>query len=231
MVTDINQLLYDFHRRGENLIFEGAQGVLLDIDLGTYPFVTSSNTTAGAASTGTGFGPRYLDEVVGIGKAYVTRVGAGPFPTELTDDIGRQIAKRGNEFGANTGRPRRCGWFDTVLMRQVVLANSLSGLVMTKLDILDELETIKICTRYRYKDQIFEIPPTDPQILAGCEPIYETMPGWKTSTYGVTDYQRLPHAAQEYITKIEELIATPIVMLSTGPEREQIITRKDIFLS
>ena len=177
MVADINQLLYDLRLRGETIIFEGAQGVLLDIDLGTYPFVTSSNTTAGAASTGTGFGPRYLDEVLGVAKAYVTRVGAGPFPTELTDEIGGQLAKRGHEFGSVTGRPRRCGWFDAALMRQIVLANSLSGVVLTKLDILDELETIKICTAYRFRDQILTMPPTDPQLLAECQPVYEEMAG------------------------------------------------------
>jgi len=229
MVADINQLLYDLRRRGKNLIFEGAQGVLLDIDLGTYPFVTSSNTTAGAASTGTGFGPRYFDEILGIGKAYMTRVGAGPFPTELTDDIGRQIAQRGNEFGANTGRPRRCGWFDAVLMRQVVLANSLSGLVLTKLDILDELKSIKIATGYRYQDQIFEIPPADLKVLAQCQPIYEEMPGWQSSTFGVTDYQSLPTAARNYIARLEQLINVPVIILSTGPERDQIIILKDIY--
>ncbi|MBS0351233.1 MAG: adenylosuccinate synthase [Proteobacteria bacterium] len=231
MVDDIHQLLFHYHRRGENLIFEGAQGVMLDIDLGTYPYVTSSNTTAGAASTGTGFGPRYLDEIIGIAKAYVTRVGAGPFPTELKDEIGKLIAKRGNEFGANTGRPRRCGWFDAVLMRQVVLANSLSGLVMTKLDILDEIDSIRVCTQYRYQDRLYDIPPSDPQILAACEPVYETLPGWKTSTFGLTQYDQLPKTAKEYIARIEQLIDIPIIMLSTGPEREQIVVRKNIFIN
>jgi len=229
MITDINRVLYDLHRRGENLIFEGAQGVLLDIDLGTYPFVTSSNTTAGAAATGTGFGPRYFDEIIGVAKAYVTRVGAGPFPTELTDEIGKKIAERGHEFGSVTGRPRRCGWFDAVLMRQVVLANSLSGMVFTKLDIFDELETIKICTGYRYQKEVFNIPPSDLQILAECEPIFEQMPGWQSSTYGLTDYQSLPIEARNYISRIAELIEIPIVILSTGPERDQIIPLKDIY--
>jgi adenylosuccinate synthase len=229
MVADISRLLFDFRQRGENLIFEGAQGVLLDIDLGTYPFVTSSNTTAGAASTGSGFGPRYFDEILGVAKAYVTRVGAGPFPTELTDDIGKQIAKRGHEFGANTGRPRRCGWFDATLMRQVVLANSLSGIVLTKLDILDELDVVKICTGYLYNQQILSIPPTDPQVAAKCQPIYEELPGWKSSTHGMTSYGQLPLAARRYIERIAELIEIPIVILSTGPERDQIITLKDIY--
>lgn len=228
LITDIHQLLYDLRKRGETLIFEGAQGVLLDIDLGTYPYVTSSNTTAGAASTGTGFGPRYFDEVLGVAKAYVTRVGSGPFPTELTDETGSHIARRGQEFGSVTGRPRRCGWFDAVLMRQVIMANSFSGIVLTKLDILDELDTIKICTAYQYQDQIFEIPPTDPQVLAHCKPIYEEIVGWKASTHGVTDYNQLPTAARDYIARIAQLINTPIVMLSTGPERDQIIALKDI---
>jgi adenylosuccinate synthase len=229
MVADINQLLYDLRRRGETIIFEGAQGVLLDIDLGTYPFVTSSNTTAGAAATGTGFGPRYFDEVLGVAKAYVTRVGAGPFPTELTDEIGGQLAKRGQEFGSVTGRPRRCGWFDAALMRQIVLANSFSGIVLTKLDILDELETIKICTAYRFRDQILSMPPTDPQLLAECQPVYEEMAGWRSSTAGVTDYEKLPSAARDYIARIEGLMGIPVVILSTGPGREQIIILKDIF--
>jgi adenylosuccinate synthase len=229
MIADINPLLYDLRRRGETLIFEGAQGVLLDVDLGTYPFVTSSNTTAGAAATGSGFGPRYFDEVLGVAKAYVTRVGSGPFPTELTDDIGSHIAKQGQEFGSVTGRPRRCGWFDAALMRQVVMANSFSGIVLTKLDILDQLETIKICTSYRYNGNILTMPSTDPEALANCQPVYEEFPGWKSATRGATDYTQLPVLAQKYIARIEELIGVPVVMLSTGPEREQIIILKDIF--
>lgn len=229
MVADVNRILYDLRNRGENLIFEGAQGAMLDIDLGTYPFVTSSNTTAGAAATGTGFGPRYFDEVLGVAKAYITRVGAGPFPTELTNDIGAHIAKKGNEFGSVTGRPRRCGWFDVPLMRQTVLANSLSGVILTKLDILDELETIKICTGYRYQDQIFHITPSDPQILAECQPIYQDFPGWKASTHGITHYDDLPLAARHYLTELERLIEVKIVMLSTGPNREQIISIESPF--
>jgi adenylosuccinate synthase len=227
MITDINQILYELRRRGETIIFEGAQGVLLDVDLGTYPFVTSSNTTAGAASTGTGFGPRYFDEILGVAKVYMTRVGAGVFPTELTDETGAHIAKRGQEFGANTGRPRRCGWFDAVLMRQVVLANSLSGLVLTKLDILDELPTLKICTGYRYQDQVFEVPPTDLRVLSACVPIYEELPGWCCNTHGATDYQQLPAAARDYIARLEQLIDIPVKILSTGPQRDQIIVLKD----
>ncbi len=228
MIADINRLLNDYRQRGDNIIFEGAQGILLDVDLGTFPFVTSSNTTAGAAATGTGFGPLFFDEIFGVGKAYVTRVGKGPFPTELNNQIGQHIAQRGQEFGAVTGRPRRCGWFDAVQMRHVVITNSLSGLVLTKLDILDELETIAICTGYRYKDQILESPPFDPQILADCQPIYEEMPGWQCNTHGLTDYKQLPERARQYISKIEAVTGVPIVILSTGPEREQTINFRDL---
>lgn len=229
MITDIRPILYDLHNRGENIIFEGAQGALLDIDLGTYPFVTSSNTTAGAAATGTGFGPCYFDEILGVAKAYVTRVGSGPFPTELTDDIGEHIAQRGHEFGSVTGRPRRCGWFDAALMRQVVMANSFTGMVLTKLDILDEIEKIKICTAYSYRGNLLNISPADPHILAECEPVYEELPGWRSSTYGVTEFDQLPTAAQAYVARLEELINVPVKLLSTGPKRDQIITRHRIF--
>ncbi len=223
MVEDINLILYELNRQGKTLIFEGAQGVLLDIDLGTYPYVTSSNTTAGAAATGTGFGPRYFDEILGVAKAYVTRVGAGPFPTELKDETGQAIAERGQEFGSNTGRPRRCGWFDAVLMRQVIMANSFSGLVLTKLDILDTFPKIKICTGYRYQGKTFEVAPSDLNVLAQCEPVYEEMPGWQTDTRGMTDLQNLPQAAKDYVARISDLTGIPVVMLSTGPERDQII--------
>ncbi len=229
MITDIRPILYDLHKRGENMIFEGAQGALLDIDLGTYPFVTSSNTTAGAAATGTGFGPCYIDEILGVAKAYVTRVGSGPFPTELTDNMGEHIAQRGHEFGSVTGRPRRCGWFDAALMRQVVMANSFTGMVLTKLDILDEIEKIKICTAYKFRGDLLQISPADPHILAECEPVYEELPGWGSSTYGVTEFNQLPTAAQAYVARLEELINVPVKLLSTGPKRDQIITRHSIF--
>lgn len=229
MITDIRPILYDLHRSGENMIFEGAQGALLDVDLGTYPFVTSSNTTAGAAATGTGFGPCYFDEVLGVAKAYVTRVGAGPFPTELTDDIGEHIAQRGHEFGSVTGRRRRCGWFDAALMRQVVMANSFTGMVLTKLDILDQVDKLKICTAYRYRGDLLSLSPADPHILSECEPVYEELPGWLSATHGVTELNRLPSAAKNYIARIEELINVPVKLLSTGPKRDQIITRQPIF--
>lgn len=229
MIGDVSALLGDLRRKGKNIIFEGAQGSLLDVDLGTYPYVTSSNTTAGAASTGSGFGPLYFDGVLGITKAYVTRVGAGPFPTELTDEIGKQIGKRGHEFGSVTGRPRRCGWFDVIHMRRSIQMNSLTGMVLTKLDVMDELKTVRLCTAYRYKNEILKEPPFDQSLLAHCEPIYEDMPGWQTSTYGITSYEKMPKNAQNYIKKIEELTGVPIVIISTGPERDQTIELENPF--
>lgn len=229
LITDVMSVLGDLHQQGHNLMFEGAQGSLLDVDLGTYPFVTSSNTTAGAVSTGTGFGPRYLDEILGITKAYTTRVGAGPFPTELKDEIGAAMAKKGQEFGSVTGRPRRCGWFDMVVMRRSIQANSLSGIILMKLDVLDELEIIRICTAYCYQNKILTTLPFDSQVLGECEPIYEEMPGWQQATYGITRYDALPSAARAYIRRLEELLQLPIILISTGPERDQTIILKDPF--
>ena len=229
MIGDVSALLGEMRRAGKNLMFEGAQGSLLDIDLGTYPFVTSSNTTAGAAATGSGFGPLYLDSVLGITKAYVTRVGAGPFPTELLDDIGARIAKRGQEFCSTTGRPRRCGWFDVMSMRSSIQANSLTGMVLTKLDVLDELKTIRICTAYRCKGQVLKEPPFDQELLTQCEPIYEEMPGWQESTFGISDYDKMPQKARDYIARIEELTQVPMMIISTGPERDQTIILSDPF--
>ena len=223
MMTDVTAELMQLKKTGQSILFEGAQGALLDIDLGTYPFVTSSNTTAGAVSTGTGFGPRYIDAVLGVTKAYVTRVGAGPFPTELTDDIGALIGKRGNEFGSVTKRPRRCGWFDAVLMRRVAAVNSLSSIALMKLDVLDTLSSIKICIAYRYHDEIIHDLPIDLCDLKNCEPIYETMPGWQSETFGVTDYAQLPDNAKKYIQKLEQLCGVPIDIISTGPDRDQTI--------
>lgn len=229
MIVDTMALLHEYHQRGDKILFEGAQGSLLDVDLGTYPFVTSSNTTAGAVTTGTGFGPCYIDAVMGVTKAYVTRVGAGPFPTELSDDIGLQLAKRGNEFGATTGRPRRCGWFDVPIMRRSIQANSLSGIVLTKLDVLDELETIKICTGYQYRGSRLETPPFDLEALAECEPIYEEMPGWQEKTFGLKDYEAIPEKARNYILRLQELCGIPVVIISTGPDREETIICQKIF--
>ena len=231
IVADVSTLLANLRREEKNIMFEGAQGSLLDVDLGTYPFVTSSNTTAGAAATGTGFGPLYFDDVLGITKAYVTRVGAGPFPTELTDSVGEIIAKRGKEFGSVTGRPRRCGWFDVVSMRRSIQSNSLTGIALTKLDVLDELSTICICTGYRYKDKNFQEPPFDLQVLTACQPIYEEMPGWQSTTFGITEYYKMPKKARDYMTRIETLLQIPIKIISTGPERDQTIILEDPFSS
>lgn len=229
MVADITQLLHEMQRDGASVLFEGAQGAMLDIDLGTYPFVTSSNTTIGGASTGTGVGPGALDYILGIVKAYTTRVGAGPFPTELFDDMGKHLASVGAEFGSTTGRPRRCGWFDAVSLRRAVFTNSLTGLCVTKLDVLDALKEIKICVGYRLDGDLLETPPLLADSYARCEPVYETMPGWQTSTCGVTDFAALPRAAQDYLARIEEILATPVDLVSTGPAREAIIVRRHPF--
>lgn len=229
MVTDVGALLHRKRQAGENVLFEGAQGTLLDIDHGTYPYVTSSNTTAGAASTGTGIGPRELDYVLGITKAYTTRVGAGPFPTELFDELGGRIASRGLEFGATTGRPRRCGWFDAAAMRRAVQINSLSGLCMTKLDVLDGLETLRICAGYRCSNQIWDTLPFEAEAVSECVPEYLELPGWQTSTLGVRSYDELPRAARAYLEKIEELVGVPIDLISTGAERNDTIVLRHPF--
>ncbi|MDH3514382.1 MAG: adenylosuccinate synthase, partial [Gammaproteobacteria bacterium] len=192
LVADIPELLYGYGRAGQHVMFEGAQGVLLDIDHGTYPFVTSSNTCAGAAATGSGVGPGQLNYVLGITKAYTTRVGAGPFPTELFDDIGDRLGERGKEFGATTGRKRRCGWYDAVIMRRSNQLNGVTGLCVTKLDVLDGLDTLRLCTSYRYDGKTRTTPPSGADALAKCEPVYEEMPGWKESTVGVRSYDKLP---------------------------------------
>jgi len=229
MVADVAQLLEQRYREGGNVLFEGAQGALLDIDHGTYPFVTSSNTTAGGAATGTGLGPRYLDYILGIVKAYTTRVGAGPFPTELFDEMGEHLARVGHEFGATTGRPRRCGWFDAVALRRSIRLNSVSGLCVTKLDVLDGLDTIRICVGYRIGDQVRELPPVTVEHYADCQPVYEDMPGWKESTIGVTRYDDLPENAKSYLGRIEEVVETPIDIISTGPDRAETIVLRHPF--
>lgn len=228
-IVGASQLLMAYRQQGKSILFEGAQGTLLDVDHGTYPFVTSSNTTAGAAATGGSFGPLYLDEVLGVTKAYTTRVGAGPFPTELFDAVGSGLAKRGREFGSNTGRARRCGWFDAVLMRRAADINSLSALCLTKLDVLDECETINICTAYRLNGEVVETVSLNASVLEQCEPIYETLPGWQTSTFGMTKFASLPAAAQAYVKRLEEVVGVPITMVSTGPERDQCVLLKSIF--
>ncbi len=229
MKTDVSALLAQYRQQGKHILFEGAQGTFLDVDHGTYPYVTSSNTVAGAACVGSGFGPLYLDAVMGIMKAYSTRVGAGPFPTELHDDIGVHIAKLGNEFGSVTGRPRRCGWLDMVILRRSIQLNSLSGLCITKLDVLDELDKIKVCVKYKLNGQEIMELPTDMNDLAACEPIYEEFPGWKTSTLGVKSFAALPEKAKNYILRIEELAKTPVEIISTGADRNDTIVLKHPF--
>lgn len=225
LAADVTDELFLRHQNGQNLMFEGAQGTLLDVDFGTYPFVTSSNTTAGGVCTGTGLGPLFFDYVLGITKAYTTRVGSGPFPTELFDDTGAHLAKAGHEFGATTGRARRCGWLDAKALRHAVILNSLSGLCLTKLDVLDELETINICVDYQNSGDI--IGATDAVAFENLIPIYETLPGWKKSTLGITNFNDLPDNAKKYIKRIEELVGCPIDIISTGPDRTQTIVLKD----
>ena len=229
ITADITQILQTLSDNGESILFEGAQGTFLDIDHGTYPFVTSSNTVAAAASTGTGVGPRNLDYILGIVKAYTTRVGAGPFPTELFDDMGEHLGKVGAEFGATTGRPRRCGWFDAVALRRSIINSSLSGLCITKLDVLDGLETIRICVGYEIDGEAISGFPLIVDRIADCKPVYEDMAGWNASTVGVTVYADLPENAQNYLARIEALAGIPIDIISTGPGREQTIVRRHPF--
>ncbi|QKT04702.1 adenylosuccinate synthase [Ectothiorhodospiraceae bacterium 2226] len=231
LVDDVPELLYQHQQRGASLLFEGAQGALLDIDHGTYPFVTSSNTTAGGAATGSGVGPATLDYVLGITKAYTTRVGSGPFPTELMDAMGEHLAARGHEFGSTTGRARRCGWFDAVALRRSVQINSVTGLCITKLDVLDGLDTLRLCIGYRCDGEVRETPPVGADAYAQCEPVYEDMPGWTESTVGVREYEALPAAARAYLARIEAVCGVPIDIVSTGPDRAETIVRRDPFES
>ena len=228
MMNDVVETLHAYRRDGKSVLFEGAQGSLLDIDHGTYPYVTSSNTTAGGAPSGSGVGPLYLDYVLGITKAYTTRVGSGPFPTELHDDIGQHLAVKGNEVGATTGRDRRCGWFDAVAVRRAVQINSVSGICLTKLDVLDGLDTVQICVGYEDANcnrMPFEV---DSDYFEKLQPIYETMPGWSGSTYGAQSFDELPTAAQQYIRRLEDLIETRVDMVSTGPDRNETIVLNDL---
>ncbi len=229
LVDDVSLLLRNLHRAGKNILFEGAQGALLDVDLGTYPYVTSSNTTAGNAGTGTGIGPRAFSYVLGIVKAYTTRVGSGPFPTELFDEYGEHLSRVGHEFGAVTGRRRRTGWFDAVALRRAILHNSVSGLCVTKLDVLDGLDVIRLCTGYRMRGAVSDEPPLLADHYADCEPVYEDMPGWKESTVGVTADAGLPAAARRYLERIEALAGVPLDIVSTGADREHTIIRRHPF--
>ena len=226
LVTDVTETLRQVRASGESILYEGAQGALLDIDHGTYPFVTSSNTTAGGAATGTGVGPGYMDYVLGIVKAYTTRVGSGPFPTELFDEMGEHLASKGAEFGATTGRARRCGWFDAVALRRSVFNNSMSGICITKLDVLDGLDTLRICVGYESQGKRLEMPPMGAEALEACEPIYEDMPGWQDSTVGVRSYDDLPANAKAYLKRIEEVAEVPVDIISTGPDRADTIVLK-----
>ncbi len=230
LVMDVVSRLHELRKAGENLMFEGAQGTLLDIDHGTYPFVTSSNTTAGGVATGSGVGPLYLDYILGITKAYTTRVGSGPFPTELFDETGAYLAKQGHEFGSVTGRPRRCGWFDAVILRRSIEINSISGLCLTKLDVLDGLETVRICTGYKdAAGNLLTEAPTDADSYAGLQPVYEDLPGWSESTVGAQSLEALPANAQAYIRRIAELVGAPIDIVSTGPDRKETIVLRHPF--
>lgn len=226
MIADVPGMIDQHRKAGNRIMFEGAQGTLLDVDHGTYPFVTSSNTVAGAACSGSGCGPGSIDYVLGITKAYTTRVGAGPFPTELFDDVGEELGRRGNEFGATTGRERRCGWFDAVAVRRAAILNGITGICLTKLDVMDTLESINICVAYELDGKQIDHPPIGADDFSRCVPVYETMPGWQANTAGTTQMQELPEAAQAYIKRLELLTEVPVHLVSTGPERnENVVIR------
>ena len=229
MVADVPRLLHEVNAQGKNLLFEGAQGSLLDVDHGTYPFVTSSNCLAGAASAGAGVGPGRLHYVLGITKAYTTRVGSGPFPTELHDEVGKRIAEVGKEFGSVTGRPRRCGWFDAAALRRSVQLNGVSGLCITKLDVLDGFETLRLGVGYQVKGQALDLLPFGAENVEGCEPVYEEFPGWSETTVGVTQYEQLPANARKYLERLAEVCGASIDMISTGPDRDQTIVLRHAF--
>ncbi len=227
LVVDTSLYLANAIREGRRVMFEGAQGTLLDIDHGTYPFVTSSNATAGGAATGLGIGPKAIGTVLGVAKAYTTRVGEGPLPTELSGDLGQQLRASGQEYGASTGRPRRCGWFDAVAVRYAVRVNGLEALAITKLDVLDELESLEICTAYRCGDQMLTEMPGDTAQFAACTPVYERLPGWRRPTRGVTQFADLPAEARQYIRRLEEVSGAPAAIISTGSDRDHTILRDD----
>ncbi|GAB3250044.1 adenylosuccinate synthetase [Chitinimonas naiadis] len=229
MVGDVSRTLHDLNKAGKPLLFEGAQGTLLDIDHGTYPYVTSSNCVAGAAAPGAGVAPQMLQYVLGIVKAYTTRVGSGPFPTELFDDVGAGLAKRGNEFGSVTGRPRRCGWFDAAALKRSIQINGVTGLCVTKMDVMDGIDVIKLCTGYRVNGEVMDILPVGAEELSGCAPIYEELPGWSESTFGVKRYEDLPLNARNYLKRIAEVTGAPIDIISTGPDREETIVLRHPF--
>jgi adenylosuccinate synthase len=229
LIADVPRMLYEANRAGHNLLFEGAQGTLLDVDHGTYPFVTSSNCLAGAASAGAGIGPQALHYVLGITKAYTTRVGSGPFPTELDDDIGRHLASRGNEVGSTTGRARRVGWFDAAALKRSIQLNGVSGLCVTKLDVLDGVETLRLGVGYRIDGALSDILPVGAEVLERCEPVYEDIPGWEQSTVGLRSHADLPANAQHYLRRIEQICGVPIDVISTGADRDDTIVMRHPF--
>lgn len=229
MICDVSHRLYELQQQGKRILFEGAQGTLLDIDHGTYPFVTSSNTTSGGVCSGSGIAPNSLDYVLGIVKAYTTRVGAGPFPTELFDSTGEHLGEKGHEFGATTGRQRRCGWLDAIALKRAMHINGVTGICLTKLDVLDELEEIRICTSYQLNGKSITCLPFNAESIEHCEPNYISLPGWQSSTVGKTQFNNLPSNAKAYIEKIEEILETPIDIISTGPERSENVIRRSPF--
>lgn len=220
-ICDTTVFLNEAISNRKRVLLEGAQGTLLDVDHGTYPFVTSSNSTSGGASTGTGIGPNKIDKVIGVVKAYTTRVGEGPFPTEFSDDLMGMIRTKGKEFGATTGRPRRCGWFDSIVVKHSVVVNGIDEIVVTKLDVLDDLDKLKICTAYKYRGRIYKDFPSDVEVLSNCEPLYEELPGWKKDTTGIISYSRLPQNAKNYLKRIQKLLNAKIVLVSVGSDRKQ----------
>ena len=228
-IADTTLILHRDIKAGKKILFEGAQGTLLDVDHGTYPYVTSSSTCAGGACTGTGVSPRDIHEIIGISKAYITRVGSGPFPTELMDDDGETLRRAGQEFGATTGRPRRCGWFDTLVLKYAVRVNGLTGVALTKLDVLDGFDTIRICTGYDYQGKLLDELPANLDVFEKCRPVYEEMPGWKTGISAAKSFDELPEKAQQYVRRLEALIDCPIVMVSVGPRRDETIVLKNPF--
>ena len=228
LITDVTLAAYRHREAGEHIIFEGAQGAMLDIDHGTYPFVTSSSTAAGGAATGSGVGPRHLDYILGIAKAYSTRVGGGPFPTELLDATGKHLAEVGHEYGATTGRARRCGWIDLPALRRAIYNSSISGLCLTKLDVLDALPQIQVCTHYDMDGERLDVAPVGADELARCQPVYQTLPGWQSDTVGITDYSALPEKARAYIAYLENALGLPIAIVSTGPDRVHTIQRETL---
>ena len=230
-ICDTATLINSAVSEGKSLLLEGAQGAMLDIDHGTYPFVTSSNATSGGAATGCGLAPRRITGALGITKAYTTRVGGGPFPTELLDETGQKLRERGKEYGASTGRPRRTGWFDAVVVGYSNMLNGIDAIALTKLDVLDDLEEIRVCTAYKHEGRELKEMPYSASLLEACEPVYETLPGWKTDTVAITEYDHLPEAAKNYINRIEELCGAPVALISTGPERSETIIRKASLVS